>query len=54
MNDKKEAGRIVFETTKHHKQILRSQIDSRLIDAIEIDQNPSLNYMNAYKNLYHD
>lgn len=54
MSDKREADRINFETSKHHKQFLRSQIDPRLIDTIEIDKNPSLNYMNAYKNMYHD
>lgn len=54
MADRKQADRIIFETAKHHKQILRSQIDQNLIDKIEIDKNPSINYMNAYKNLYHD
>lgn len=54
MADRKQADRIIFETSKHHKQILRSQIDQNLIDKIEIDKNPSINYMNAYKNLYHD
>ena len=54
MSNQREADRINFENSKHHKQFLRSQIDPRLIDTIEIDKNPSLNYINAYKNLYHD
>lgn len=54
MSDKQTADRMVFEVAKHHKQILRSQIDGKMIDQIEINQNPSQNYMNAYKNMYND
>jgi hypothetical protein len=54
MSNQRETDRLIFESSKHHKQILRSQIDPRLIDKIEIDKNPSLNYMNAYKSLYRD
>ncbi len=54
MAERKVADIINFENVKHHRQILRSQIDPKLIDDIEIDRNPSTNYMNAYKNLYHD
>lgn len=54
MSNQRETDRIIFETSKHHKQILRSQIDPSLIDKIEIDRNPSLNYQNAYKGLFKD
>lgn len=54
MSTQKEADRILFETAKHHKQALRSQIDPSLIERIEIDRNPSLNYQNAYKSLFQD
>jgi len=54
MADQRTADRLKFEASKHHKQILRSQIDEKVIDEIEIDRNPSQNYMNAYKNMYND
>jgi len=34
MSGQKAADRIIFESAKHHKQILRSQIDGKLIDDI--------------------
>lgn len=34
MADQRQADRLKFETSKHHKQILRSQIDEKLIDQI--------------------
>jgi len=34
MAERKQADRILFEASKHHKQILRSQIDPNMIDQI--------------------
>lgn len=46
--------KLKYETSVHHKQNLRSQIDQNLIDKIEISATPSLNYQRAYQSLYHD
>lgn len=42
-----------YETSKHHRQNLRAEIDQNMIDGLEISQNPSGNYQKAFKGLYH-
>ena len=46
--------KLKYETNIHHKQNLRSAIDPKLIDELDISQIPSTNYKNAYKSLYQD
>lgn len=46
--------KLKYETSVHHRQNLRSQIDQNLIDVIEISATPSLNYQKAYQSLYYD
>lgn len=43
-----------YETSEHHRQKLRSHIDQKMIDGIELTHNPSSNYQKAYRSLYHD
>ena len=43
-----------YETSKHHRQNLRGQIDQNMIDGFEISQNPSGNYQKAFKGLYNE
>lgn len=50
----KEIYRVNYANEKHHRQQLRQQIDPRVIETIEVDQNPSLNYKNAFKAVYYD
>jgi hypothetical protein len=52
MEGPKFIARVNFETNKHHRQNLREQINPQLIQKLEISENPSMNYMNAYKNVY--
>ena len=47
-------SRINYQNCKHHRELLREQIDSKVIDKIEISHNPSSNYKNAFKNIYQD
>lgn len=49
-----EVSRVNYSLAKHHKERLREQIDPRVIEKIEVAENPSLNYRNAFKAVYHD
>lgn len=46
--------KLKYETSVHHRQNLRNQIDQNMIDQIELSQTPSHNYQKAYKSLYHE
>ena len=54
MKENKELQRINYSNAKHHRQIIREQIDPTLITDIEVSPQPSLNYKNAFKNVYMD
>jgi hypothetical protein len=54
MKDAGELSRVNYSLAKHHKERLREQIDPRTIEKIEVAENPSLNYRNAFKAVYHD
>jgi hypothetical protein len=54
MKENNELQRVNYSNAKHHKQIIREQIDPNLITDIEISQQPSLNYKNAFKSIYMD
>jgi hypothetical protein len=46
--------RLKYESSIHHKQNLRNQLNQDMIDQIEISHTPSLNYQKAYQSLYQD
>lgn len=54
MSNPSEINRMNYSITKHHKENLRDQIDPRVIEKIEVHEQPSLNYKNAFKSVYYD
>ncbi len=54
MKEIAELNRVNYANGTHHKELIRKQISPTLIDQIEISQNPSNNYKNAFKNVYQD
>lgn len=54
MKENREVERVNYSLQKHHRELLHQQIDPRVIDSIEIAQNPSLNYKRAFETVYYD
>lgn len=54
MKEAAELNRVNYANSTHHREAVRRQIDPALIERIEVCKNPSLNYRNAFKNVYQD
>lgn len=54
MKDNAELQRVNYSLQKHHRELLHQQIDPKLIETIEVAQNPSLNYRKAFESVYQD
>lgn len=50
----RELEKLKYETSVHHRQNLRLNIDQNMIDKLEISPTPSKNYQKAYQDLYKD
>lgn len=50
----RKSGFVLFQNSKHHRQVLHEQIDQNMINNIELTSNPSQNYRKAYQCLYQD
>jgi hypothetical protein len=48
MKENAELQRVNYSLQKHHRELLHQQIDPKLIETIEVAQNPSLNYRKAF------
>lgn len=55
MEGKNSDSRIRYQAKPHHCEILRKQINnSKMVDRLEINQNPSIVSRKAYNYLYKD
>jgi hypothetical protein len=54
MKENAEVQRVNYSLQKHHRELLHKQINPRVIETIELAENPSLNYRKAFESVYHN
>lgn len=46
--------RIDHLSSKHHSDVLKSSINTQMVEKLELSEHPTLNYRNALKHTYRD